>query len=337
MCKQPLKDYTPDRTKSPTTISSSIAKELQKRRISVSRDQLVTTQLAAVSEDKIKAAVENLSGFHNRHSKSQYIDKVAEWLKDELIRIGYDNTDIKFHTYSERGFNLKNVICDKKGTTGKIIFLCAHYDTILNLNRNDATSRQPGANDNASGVASLLEIARLITNLDLKHSIRFAFFSGEEQGFWGSTHYSQYLKDNNVDLHVVLNMDMCAEPGYLPTLTTANIDIDDGETGVDPDEAQSEASKNFGLSMKALAEAYTGLSIEFDPIDASDYMPFEARGYVCIGAYDGAAKPNNTHYHSVTDILENLDFSFLTSVTKMVLAFVVKEAVNLGPESRRHS
>ena len=330
MCKQPLAEFIPDRTKSPATISSSIAKELQSMRVSVTRDEVIASQLASVSESRIKAAAKNRSDFHNRHSKSQYIDKVAEWLKDELIRIGYNNGDTNFHSYSERGFNLKNVVCNKKGTTDKIILLCAHYDTILSSNRNDTESRQPGANDNASGVASLLEIAQVIANLNLKHSIRFVFFSGEEQGFWGSTHYSQYLKDNNVDLHAVLNMDMCAEPGYLPTLTTANVDIDDGETGVDPDQAQTEASKNFGLSMKALAEAYTDLSIEFDPIDASDYMPFEARGYVCIGAYDGAAKPNNAHYHSVTDVLENLDFRFLTSVTKMVLAFVLKEAVDLG-------
>jgi Zn-dependent M28 family amino/carboxypeptidase len=298
--------------------------------MTVTRDQVVASHLASISEDRIKGRVKNLSDFHNRHSKSQNIGNVAEWLKDELIRIGYDNGDISFHSYSERGFNLKNVVCDKKGTTDKIILLCAHYDTILNSNRNDTESRQPGANDNASGVASLLEIAHVVANLNLKHSIRFVFFSGEEQGFWGSTHYSQHLKDNNVDLHVVLNMDMCAEPGFLPTLTTANVDIDDGETGVDPDEAQSEASTNFGLSMKAFAEAYTDLSIEFDPIDASDYMPFEARGYVCIGAYDGAAKPNNTHYHSVTDVMENLDFKFLTSITKMELAFVIKEAIDLS-------
>jgi hypothetical protein len=345
MCKQPLDDYIPDKTKSRATVSSNVAKELRSRRISITREPVIQSHLESVDIDKLKTTIEKLSGkspineeggkFHNRHSKSQHIDKVAEWLKAELKNIGYNNGDISFHNYTERGFNLKNVICDKKGTTGKIILLCAHYDTILNRDRNDATSRQPGANDNASGVASLLEVARIISNVKLGHTIRFVFFSGEEQGFWGSTHYAQELKAHDVELHVVVNMDMCSEPGFLSTLTTANVDIDDDETGVDHDINQTEASKKFGLSMKALAETYTNLSIEFDPIDASDYMPFEARGYVCIGGYDGAAKPNNSHYHSDTDIIDNLDLEFLTSVTRMALAFVLNEAVVLGQETGR--
>lgn len=54
-------------------------------------------------------------------------------------------------------------------------------------------------------------------------------------------------------------------------------------------------------------------------------MPFEARGYVCVGAYDGAAKSSNPH--SDTDVMTNLDMVFLTNVTKMVPAFVLGETV----------
>ena len=77
--------------------------------------------------------------------------------------------------------------------------------------------------------------------------------------------------------------------------------------------------------MEQMAKNYTDLEIEFDPIDASDYMPFEARGYVCIGAYDGSAQTSNPHYHSSTDTPDNLNINFLVSVTKMVLATVLYE------------
>ena len=80
------------------------------------------------------------------------------------------------------------------------------------------------------------------------------FFSGEEQGLWGSKHYSQRLKDNNVGLDVVVNMDMCAEPGFLSTRKTANVDIDDGQTGVVS--TNNDASQDLGLTMKGLAETY---------------------------------------------------------------------------------
>ncbi len=335
MYYKPFEQYAqPDKTKTPSFISTAVQKKLKPRRTATltTADSFLISKLSLVSTNNVHKSIENLTSFHNRHSKSQYIDSVASWLNSELINIGYDPQDIDFHAYSESGYNLKNVICYKKATTttaaaeatNKIILLCAHYDTILNRDPNDAISRQPGANDNASGVASLLEISRIILGIDLKHTIQFVFFSGEEQGLWGSKHYSQYLKDSGIDLHVVVNMDMCSEPGYLSTLTTANIDIDDGQTGIIS--SNNDASQNFGLVMKNLAETYTNLSIEFDPIDASDYMPFEARGYVCIGAYDGAAKSSNPHYHSDTDIITNLDMSFLTSVTKMTLAFVVNES-----------
>jgi len=327
MCFKPFEQYAPpDRTKGPSSILSDVYKQLQsRRRTRITIDPFITSKLSLVSSDNIQQLIDKLSSFHNRHSKSQYIESVANWLKKELINVGYNSSAINFHNYSEAGFNLKNIVCDKKGTTDKTILLCAHYDTILNRDIDDAVSRQPGANDNASGVASLLEISRIISNLALNHNIQFVFFSGEEQGLWGSKHYSQHFKDNNVGLDVVVNMDMCAEPGFLSTRKTANVDIDDGQTGVVS--TNNDASQDFGLTMKGLAETYTDLRIEFDPIDASDYMPFEARGYVCVGAYDGAAKPSNPHYHSDTDVITNLDMVFLTNVTKMVLAFVLSEAV----------
>jgi hypothetical protein len=77
--------------------------------------------------------------------------------------------------------------------------------------------------------------------------------------------------------------------------------------------------------MEQMAKNYTELQVEFDPIYASDYMPFEARGYVYIGAYDGSAETSNPHYHSNTDIPTNLNVKFLVSVTKMVLATILYE------------
>ncbi len=325
MCKSHLERYDPpDRTKSPTSLRPEVIMGLQTRRVSrASQDPLIKSNTDLISLSNIQNSITHICGFHNRHSKSKHIDSIADWLRDGLHSFGY--SDAHFHNYSQEGYSLKNVICNRSGSSSDgTVLLCAHYDTILKQNLEDVDSKAPGANDNASGVAALLEIARIVSTLDLSRNIQFAFFSGEEQGLWGSTHYAQHIKENNGNLHVVVNLDMCGETGYLPTTTTANIDIDDGQTGIVS--TNNEASKNFGLRMEALAETYTTIDTEFDPIDASDYMPFEARGYVCIGAYDGSARPNNPHYHSDTDVIANVDMEFLTQVTKMVLAFVLSEA-----------
>ena len=92
------------------------------------------------------------------------------------------------------------------------------------------------------------------------------------------------------------------------------------------------ASQILGQKLEQMAVDYTNLRVEYDPIAFSDYMPFEAHGYVCIGAYDGSAVESNNHYHSDTDKPSNLDMDFLTSVTKMVLAFTLSEAhLHLNP------
>lgn len=71
----------------------------------------------SVSKDKIKSWLLNLSSFHTRHTKSKYINEVAEWLRMEFKKMGYDNNEIFFHNYNEnidgKNYELKNVICKK--------------------------------------------------------------------------------------------------------------------------------------------------------------------------------------------------------------------------------
>jgi hypothetical protein len=312
----------PDKTKSPTRLKPEVITELQTRKARFGLDQSIKDTVNLVSDSNIEASINALTNFHNRHSKSSNIDQVANWLYNKLKNLEY--SDVRFHKYSQDGYNLKNVICNREGSDNSYILLSAHYDTILKANQEDITSRAPGANDNASGVAALLEIARIVSALDLKRTVRFAFFSGEEQGLWGSTHYAQHVKNGGEDIHVLVNMDMCGETGFLASNTISYIDIDDGQTGTIS--SNNQPSINFGSKMEGLADIYTEIDTIFDPIDASDYMPFEARGYVCIGAYDGSAISKNPHYHSCTDVIDNLNMKFLKEVTKMVLAFVLNEA-----------
>jgi hypothetical protein len=331
-CKQPLESYPPpDKRKTPR-ISSDFLKRKQKQimRKSTVVDKFISLQVDLVSRTNISEMINELTSFHNRHTKSQYINDAAEWITKKLKAFDGnnddDNNNVYYHEYTVEPYKLKNVIYDKHGATNKILLFCAHYDTILQRDFEDSISRAPGADDNASGVSALLEASRIISHLNFEYSIRFVFFSGEEQGLWGSKYYAQYVKDRNEDLYAVVNMDMCAEPGFLETTNnnTTNVDVDDGTTG--SVSTNNEASQILGQKMEQMAKDYTNLSVVNQwPIDSSDYMPFEARGYVCLGAYDGSAVNRNHHYHSDTDIPSNLDIDLLTSTTKMVLAFALSE------------
>jgi Peptidase family M28 len=323
-CRLPESYPPPDKRNTPR-LSSQFFKQRKLARKPIEIDESIASQLKLVSTVNLKRVIESLANFPNRHSKSENIHKVADYLQAELTTIGYSD-NVHFHEYEEGNYRLKNIICDKRGSivgdADATLLFCAHYDTILMHDLEDAKSIAPGADDNASGVSALVEIARIISGLELKHNVRFAFFSGEEQGLWGSKNYAQHMQDVGEKIYCVINMDMCAEPKYLPYRTTY-VDVDDGTTGVDS--TNDGLSLEFGNKMEQMAKDYADLKVKFDPIFASDYMPFEARGYVCIGGYDGSAVEGNSHYHNATDVLENLDLDFLTSVVRMVLAFALNE------------
>jgi Zn-dependent M28 family amino/carboxypeptidase len=322
-----LKQYPrPDKRKKPD-IPPSVSERIHTKSKSLVVDKFIDSQVALVSRTNIERWINSLTSFHNRHSKSLFINQAANWLKTELKISGY-NKNVYYHEFEEGFFELKNVICHKQGETNKIILICGHYDTILNDNVEDTVSRAPGADDNASGVAAILEIARILSEVELKYSIQFVFFSGEEQGLRGSEHYSQYLKDNNVVLDLVINLDMVGKPGFLPTLKTVQVDVDNVKSKLSCNEVKEndKASETFADHMEQMASDYTDLIVKRGAVYASDYCPFEARGYVVIGAYDGSAELENPHYHSSTDVPANLDMEFLTSVTRMVLATILYEA-----------
>ncbi|WP_148685662.1 M28 family metallopeptidase [Candidatus Nitrosocosmicus hydrocola] len=322
-------------TPSATQRTSRVISEIREEKIEPAEvNDFIKSQLNLVSKSHIERWINGLASFHNRHSKSIYIHQVAEWLKKELVISGYRNNSgsddkeegVYFHSFNDEGVEMRNVICTKKGRSNDFILICGHYDTVLGDNVEDTVSRAPGANDNASGVSAILEIARILFSLDLSLSTRFVFFSGEEQGLRGSEYYSDLIARKKENLHLVINLDMVGQPGFLMTDKTIQIDVDkkfNDKPSCNMMSNNDEDSDEYATLMQKIATSYTNLVGQKGPAFASDYCPFEARGYVIVGAYDGSAENENPHYHHSSDVPENLDIEFLVSVTKMVLATIM--------------
>jgi hypothetical protein len=316
--------YPPPDKRKGHYITSTLSKKSRRERTRplLAVDESINSVISSISRNNIERWINELASFHTRHTKSKHIDDVADWLKKELEQ----NTQISvsFHNYKEAGYNLKNVICEKAGSSSdKIILVCAHYDSRME-NLEDMNSRAPGADDNASGVAVILEVARLISNLNLGKKIQLAFFSGEEQGLWGSTHYAKQLKDDKTNLYRLINLDMV---GFPPPngKHTVTLERDIGNSVATNDEE----SQTFADMMQQMTLDNTDLDVIFGAIYDSDYMPFEALGYVTTGIYDGGATLENRHYHSVTDEISYVDMDYVVSITKIVLATILKEAALL--------
>jgi len=323
MCRSEKIYSPPDKRKRKLLVKPIIGK-LEKK--TERFDQRISSLLEKVSQENIKTNLNNLSNFHTRHSKSTLINEASDWILSELKGLGYN--DVIYHTFNETIDNqvseLKNIVCKKKGLDDKVVMICAHYDSRME-NLKDSTSRAPGANDNASGVSAIIEIARVLFNEKLEHSLQFVFFSGEEQGLLGSKNYAKYIKDNGINLYRLINLDMIGYPH--PNPGTVIIERDNN-----PDPSHNAVKENddksieFGEVMKEMT-SYTDLQFQLDSMYDSDYEPFEAEGYVVVGAYDGSAETSNPRYHSSSDLPSLIDWSYLASVTKLVLATVVRTAL----------
>ena len=275
-----------------------------------------------VNSTKLKNWVDNLSSFHTRHTKSEFIESVAYWLKNELQSACGDG--VYFHNYTqidkETSYNLKNIICNKEGSMANgdsdpLILISAHYDNRMQ-NISQTNARAPGADDNASGVAAILELARILSKVNLKNNIQFVLFSGEEQGQWGSTVYAKHLQANDTRFNTVVNLDMIGYPPHGLNKTTVEYDQGNKITTNDM------YSKNIAHFIENITSEYTNLETSLQTLGKTDLIPFEATGNIVIGLHDGGSELN-PNYHNVSDTLSTLDIEYLASVTKLALATIL--------------
>jgi Zn-dependent M28 family amino/carboxypeptidase len=285
-------------------------------------NNLVHLILDRVNSTTLKNWIDNLTSFQTRHTKSEYIEDVAYWLKNELQSVC--NGRVYFHNFTQsdqgKSYGLKNIICDQGSASanddkGHHILISAHYDSRME-DINQSSARAPGADDNASGVAAVLELARVLSKVDLKNNIQFVLFSGEEQGQWGSLAYVKQQQTNTSKLDLVMNLDMV---GY-PSLGLGNIiieyDLGNKNTTNDVN------SKNVAKFIAQIDSEYTNLEASLRTLGKTDLLPFEAIGKTVIGLHDGGSDLN-PNYHSISDTSDTLNIGYLTSTTKLALATIL--------------
>lgn len=282
--------------------------------------------LEQVNSTKLKEWINTLSSFHTRHTKSDHIENVAYWLKNELETLCENR--VFFHNFTQidenQTFHLKNIICTIQDSTASLpdnntIIIGAHYDSRAE-NINNSEARAPGADDNASGVSAILELVRILSHVNLTLNLEFVLFSGEEQGKWGSNKYIKYLDDKNrtknIDLYI--NFDMI---GYRPSNESNKVilEYDVGNKYLQNDNY----SKTIALFTKQIASNYTNLQSQLAKLGNSDFIPFEELGSTVIGIHDeGVTK--NPNYHKSSDTPNTLNIEYATSITKMTLATILE-------------
>lgn len=258
-----------------------------------------------------------------KYRNTQALENTYQWLVNKYTSFGYSAAQITTDTYSYSGSTCKNVVVTKVGTLypNTYVIVCGHYDSITGT----------GTNDNGSGVVSILEIARLLKNVNTEYSIKFINFSGEEDGLKGSQHYVSSVVNGTtpkMDIRLVFNLD---EVGGVAGMTNNTITCERDTDGTPS--TNNAASSNMTNQLITCVGLYSPLQTYLWSAYASDYMPFEANNEVITGFFE---KNETPHKHTATDLLVNMDpiynFKVAKAATGAVLHFA-KAETTLGLNS----
>ena len=279
------------------------------------RTELINLHIAELSIDSLESYVRWLENMGTRYMYADNRREVAHKILRRFYNFGYTNAflDSFIMVHNNEEIWQYNVVATIMGELypDSLYIIGGHFDCINNAG--DSFVYAPGANDNASGVATTLEVARIMKEKNIKprSSIRFIAFAAEEKGFYGSFYYANRAYAHNEKISVMLNNDMVAYwAGYEPDIWTLNI--------IDYDE-----STPLRHTAERICAEYTSLATVNDNYyqQYSDSYPFADNDFRALFFTSNAEDPN---YHTYNDIADACNFEFCREVAKLNYAFLVE-------------
>jgi Zn-dependent M28 family amino/carboxypeptidase len=247
--------------------------------------------------------------------KEGSLNKTADYIESVLMAYGYA---VGRQTYSCYDKSVSNLIAEKTGTDKGVVILGAHYDTVPGT---------PGADDNASAVAGLLELARLLKESPNKKTISLVAFVNEEPPCFGSYHmgsmvYAKTLKEQQVLIDVMISLEMIGyfkkEP--IQTYPLPGMGFFYPKTGDFIGVVGNFHSYRYVSFFKKGIKRYSNINTRsliapefFGGINLSDNYSFWHHGYRALMITDSSFF-RNRNYHQETDTIDTLDFESMAEV-----------------------
>jgi len=277
-------------------------------------NDVIQTIVSQVSRANLKAYVQALQDFETRYTTTAGCDAAGQFILGRFQSLGLEAW---FQSFTVGGISSRNVVAEIRGETDpdEIVIICGHYDSTSN----EPEVRAPGADDDASGVAAVMEAARILAGHPHDFTVRFIAFSAEEQGLYGSHYHSSVAREGSERIIGVVNLDMIA---YTE------------DASEDLDVIVNDASWWLAEIATQVAGLYTGLEVR-EVVDASfvysDHSPFWDQGYAAFCGIEDA-NPQNPYYHTTGDTVDTLNFDFFEDAARTALAVLsdLAQPVRLG-------
>jgi Zn-dependent M28 family amino/carboxypeptidase len=290
-----------------------------------------------ISTENLKGHVRNIHFDRGPYQGYQKLEQAAQYIEKEFLKAGLE---VREDHFQWEGKSYKNIVAEKRGITSphRVLIVGAHYDTVPG---------SPGADDNASAIALLLEVTRNIQAVPLESTVRLVAFSLEEYDFAGSAHYADSLSKGGEEILGMISVEMVGFTGprqdYPPYLNRKHYPNVGDFIAIIGNERSKELLEKVCQSFKTNIPE---LPLEFlvvpgngegmDEVRLSDHSPFWDKGVSALMITDTGFL-RNPNYHLSSDRIETLDFGFMQKVAIGVYHSVVELArlADTKPETRK--
>jgi len=267
------------------SLSALAQSNTETRSYVLTRDTLIQQMVDAVVYDTIINNVRNLQDFQTRYSTTDSAWACAYWLMDRFTSYGYDS--VYFDTFLIEF--APNVVAVKRGMVypeRNYVIGCGHFDCTSEM----PTVFAPGADDNASGTAAVIEMARVLSGYLFEYTIYLIAFCGEEQGLLGSEYFAEQAYMNNDTIIGVVNLDMFA------------YSTPDRDTFTIINDTTYISNLWLANTFSACADTYTTLKkrVWTGRRPYSDHASFNRYGYHAIQGRENVYV-SNPYYHTTGD------------------------------------
>ncbi|MHC4921174.1 MAG: M28 family metallopeptidase [Planctomycetota bacterium] len=277
-------------------------------------DPRISALVAKVQKANLVRHIQALSNLWTRRANQPENAQAITYVKTELAKL--PNLTVKTETF--RSYYGPNVIAELRGLEKptEIVMVGAHIDSYV---RSSSRARAPGADDNASGSASVLELARILSQAPMQRTIRFAWWNAEEYGLVGSAAYAAAARVRGDKIIAYLNTDMNA---YRASGDTVDVDFITNDSTASLISQLSQISKTYVPTLGVKSGSFSR--------GTSDHRSFFRNGFPAVFYFEDLDK-YSPYIHTSNDnmTLSTNDMDLSTLITQSVAAGLTALALPL--------
>ena len=284
---------------------------------SIDQASLVAPLVAQVDEPSIRSMIEKLASFNTRFYKSETGVKSSEFIRDTWADLAKNRNDVKVELVQHKNWPQASIVMTIQGSekSEEIVIVGGHADSIAGMF--GGAGRAPGADDNASGIATITEVIKVLMANDYKpkRTVQFMGYAAEEVGLLGSKDIAASYKAKGANVIGVMQLDMTLNKGSADQDIVMMSDFTNG--------AQNEF-------LGKLIDEYVKVKWGYSRCGygCSDHASWTANGYPASIPFESTMEDINHKIHTANDTLQNAggDAKHAAKFAKLATAFVVELA-----------